>query len=177
MTSTIPIAKATKPSAGMPMPSGMRLLRPSIVLAAVLFQAAPGWAIYKCAGEGDEAVRYTDQPCGGGPQQVLDPVPLPLVPALRPGPSSPASALPSGKPERDTAAARPPRGSRRQPTPADTAAGKKCGKLLLRRQWANEDVRQALAQPLQAQDKRLENAQRKARRADEQYRLECAAPS
>ncbi|WP_343587080.1 DUF4124 domain-containing protein [Herbaspirillum sp.] len=133
------------------------------VAALLLAGLAPAAAIaiYKCTdGAGHPA--YSDQPCADA--QELKPPPLPLVPALKPAPPASRQAAQSTVPARNH--------ERRQPR-AEAAQKKACAKLALRRRWAEQDLQQARSLPLRPNDKRLENAQRKARRADEQYRLEC----
>lgn len=139
---------------------------PRLCLALLLLMAAgPCRAIYKCEAGG--ALTYTDQPCGEQQAQAFKPAPLPTLPALKPAP----------QPRPPDAASRGPSRAARQSSPMATAQAAKCGQLQLRLRWAQEDLRQAQSLPLRPQDKRLENAQRKARRAGEQYRLACPAPS
>ncbi|MBP0599298.1 hypothetical protein J8I26_14360 [Herbaspirillum sp. LeCh32-8] len=136
-----------------------RFLFPLFTSLFILPAAAPAnAALYKCLQDG--AVAYADQPCADTPE--FKPAPLPTVPALR-------SAAPADKPAQG-----------RKPIPPKPPAGidrnrqKTCSKLALHRRWAEQDVSEARAKPLRAQDKTLENAQRKARRAEELYRQECA---
>ncbi|MFJ3047703.1 DUF4124 domain-containing protein [Herbaspirillum chlorophenolicum] len=125
-------------------------------------------AIYKCIDAAGNAT-YSDHACTGA--QELAPPPLPVVPAIKPArPAPPDSAK-----EKTEAAksATQTRNHERQQLRAEAAQKKACAKLALRRRWAEQDVQQARTLPLRPNDKKLENAQRKARRADEQYRLEC----
>lgn len=131
-------------------------------LLATLTPAASA-AIYKCIDAQGQAA-YSDHSCADA--RELKPPPLPLVPAVKPAP--PDSA-------KDKKQATPP-GRQQQAMRAEAGQKKTCAKLALRRRWAEQDVQQTRALPLRPNDKRLENAQRKARRADEQYRLECGNP-
>ncbi|WDZ97462.1 hypothetical protein Herbaro_06635 [Herbaspirillum sp. WKF16] len=148
------------------------ILRHCLRLCALplLLASSPCFAaIYKCSG--DDAVVYADQPCDDAQRQAPPLQSLPTIPAFRQG--SPARA---GKSDPTSAGARR-KENREKKEKADAAQGKKCLRLELHRRWAGQDLQAAQAQPLLIQDKTLENARRKARRADEQYRLECAAPS
>ncbi|MBO9537539.1 DUF4124 domain-containing protein [Herbaspirillum sp.] len=128
-------------------------------LLLACFAPATAAAIYKCTDAAGHSA-YSDQPCADA--QELKPPPLPLVPALKPAPPNSRQAEQHTVPTRE----------RQQPR-AEAAQKKACAKLALRRRWAEQDLQQARSLPLRPNDKRLENAQRKARRADEQYRLEC----
>ncbi|WP_237772522.1 DUF4124 domain-containing protein [Herbaspirillum robiniae] len=141
----------------------LRFLLIPLALCAVALPCRA--ALYKCT-EGGATV-YADQPCSAAQAPAITPAPLPVVPALKTPPTPPrakAEAAPAAR--RDTG-----------PSRAEAAAKKKCDKLALRRRWAEQDLQETRSQPLRAQDKKLENARRKARRADEQYRLECPAPA
>lgn len=77
------------------------MIKPAIFLTAVLFSAAPVWAINKCTGPDGKAV-FQDAPCAGKGEQILvKPASgnAPVAPAPTAAtPTSTATAAPAGTP-------------------------------------------------------------------------------
>jgi hypothetical protein len=145
----------------------MMRLFPAVAACAV-FASASAQTIYKCTADG--ALSYGDRPCATGPSRELA-----IAPAPAPDPDTLARlarqhALALQLMQRDAARdVYDEREMQREQGRARRAADahkRKCDRLRLRQQWAQEDVRRA-------PDKSAENAHIKARRQREAMALEC----
>lgn len=135
------------------------------LLAALLLPATPARAIYKCHEAG--VIRYTDVPCPGG--KTLDfTAPPPDAAAARKRAAQDKAALKQLETERQAEDKKETQ-ARRQQSRTNSAAqkkNKKCAALAQRRQWAEEDLRQA-------DSTSVDKARRQSRRAAESYQREC----
>lgn len=140
-----------------------------IFFALLFFSAAPSTqaAVFKCD-DGSGGFSYRDHPCDGAGQ------PLEIMPAPAGGRTEVPVSLPAARAQSDKGkSSRTLKQTQQRDDRKEAAHKKKCDKLALRRQWADQDMQAVRAQPLRPQDKKLDNAQRKLRRLEEQYRLEC----
>lgn len=139
----------------------MKLL-PMLLMAFAL--PAGAQALYKCTADGK--VSYSNQPCGKG---VASALPVPAAPA-----SDPAAAADLKRQEREAnklGAERRKREAREEreglaEARAVASHNKKCKKLQMQQNWADEDARGATLQ-------NTERARQKAKRAADIYQLEC----
>ncbi|GEM_PF-3139454 len=132
----------------------------ALLLLGLCLNAASQAAVHKCLHEG--LTTYSDHLC----QQAgtLSTPPLPTVPAFKATPVPPVASAPP-RPPREAAA-----------NTAAAARHNRCELLAQQRRWALEDLQAArsTAQPPGAS--KAEQAQRKLRRMEQRYRLQCAAP-
>jgi hypothetical protein len=140
----------------------------AVLCAATL--SAHAQTMYKCTTDGK--VSYGDAPCAAGASSVT----LEAPPA--PAPVAAANGTPSRdlkRLQKESAALEKARLQREEKDEraSDRAAQaaavqrKKCGKLKLNKQWADEDVRRA------ATITNIDNAKLRAKRAGETLALEC----
>jgi hypothetical protein len=137
----------------------------AIMLCAVAM-AAQAQTVHKCTLDGK--VSYSDQPCpaGAGAAAVLD---------VQASPAADPDAIKAVRQQKKQADSleksrlkRQEKDDREDAKAAQAAAvqRKKCGKLKLSKQWADEDARHATGAAVEA-------ARLKARRAGEAMALEC----
>ena len=137
----------------------------AIMLCAVAM-AAQAQTVHKCTLDGK--VSYSDQPCpaGAGAAAVLD---------VQASPAADPDAIKAVRQQKKQADSleksrlkRQEKDDREDAKAAQAAAvqRKKCGKLKLNKQWADEDARSATGAA-------VETARLKARRAGEAMALEC----
>ncbi len=138
----------------------------AVVALCAATLAAQAQTVHKCTLDGK--VSYSDQPCpaGAGAAAVLD---VPSAPAADP---DAIKAVRQQKKQADSLEKsrlkRQEKDEREDAKAAQAAAvqRKKCGKLKLNKQWADEDARHATGAAVEA-------ARLKARRAGEAMALEC----
>ena len=136
----------------------------AVVVLCAAAMAAQAQTVHKCTLDGK--VSYSDQPCPAGAAAVLD---VPSAPAADP---DAIKAVRQQKKQADTLEKsrlkRQEKDDREDAKAAQAAAvqRKKCGKLKLNKQWADEDARSATGAAANA-------ARLKARRAGEAMALEC----
>ncbi|ELX08408.1 hypothetical protein Jab_2c04560 [Janthinobacterium sp. HH01] len=143
------------------------LLRaPCAALLCIAAMAAQAQGVHKCTVDGK--VSYSDTPC---PSTAASATTL-TVPAAPP--ADPAAAADLARQKKQAAALEKARHRREdqddraaeKAAQAATAQRKKCGKLKLNKQWADEDVRSASVA-------KLDSAKLRAKRAGETLALEC----
>jgi hypothetical protein len=139
----------------------------AVLCAATL--SAHAQAMYKCTTDGK--VSYGDTPCAANAVSVtMNAAPSPAPATANAAPSSDLKRL-----QKESAALEKARLLReeKEERASDRAAQaaavqrKKCGKLKLNKQWADEDVRRA------ATITNIDNAKLRAKRAGETLALEC----
>jgi len=143
----------------------MKALLCGVLLCAAAL-AAQAQSVHKCTADGK--VSYSDKPC---PSAAASATTL-TVPAAPP--ADPAAAADLARQKKQAAALEKARHRRedqddRAAEKAAQAAAvqrKKCGKLKLNKQWADEDVRSASVA-------KLDSAKLRAKRAGETLALEC----
>jgi hypothetical protein len=122
--------------------------------------------VYKCTVDGK--VSYNDVPCPAGAASAA----MPEVPAAPQ--ADPLAARDLKRQQKEAATLQQARLKREEKDERDNARAsqaaavqrKKCGKLKLSKQWADEDARRAAGPATEA-------AKLRARRAGESYALEC----
>lgn len=138
----------------------------AVLCAATL--AAHAQTVYKCTTDGK--VSYADTPCPAGAVAVAT-LDTPSAPAVaNPAPSRDLKRLQKESAALEKARLQREEKDERASDHAAQAAAvqrKKCGKLKLTRQWADEDVRRA------ATITNIDNARLRAKRAAETLALEC----
>jgi hypothetical protein len=138
----------------------------TLLLAILLAVTAPAFAIYKCEAGGK--VTYSDEPCPGG--KVLDIGPISSLDAA----NANKLAVQEKKQVERTDRERRKREAKeereqRQAAKVNAIKQKKCTTLAQRQNWADEDVTSATR-------KSIDKTKRRARRAAEQYQMECGKP-
>lgn len=128
--------------------------------------ASPALAAYKC--ESAQGLTYSDTPCPGGKQVVLDQGSVNAADSKQ----ALQRAAQEKKELKELESARHKREANEEKEQKKTAKQvaaqrKKCSALAQKRKWSEEDAASA---PL----KSTEKAKRKARRATEKYELECS---
>jgi hypothetical protein len=134
------------------------------IAALLIAGAVQAQAIHKCVHEGKTS--YSELPCEQGAASVLD------VPAARP--ADPAAKAALRREQKEAAQLEKQRKAREAREDREDAAlnrqaaerRRRCGKLALDRKWADEDVRRAAPQAVDA-------ARLKARRSAERWASEC----
>lgn len=136
-----------------------------LVLAVLLYRPVLAGSIYKCLDGG--RVSYSDRPCPGAGATLAVPDAPPPDPALQERLERSRAALADIEKARLTQATREERDLERARRAA-LAERKRCDRLRLQRQWADEDLAR------QRGDAK-ETARLKARRQAEALALECPA--
>lgn len=126
--------------------------------------------VYKCTLDGK--VSYSDTPCASN-AATSSTLPVPVAPATNPSAASDLARLKKEsaavEKERQKAAQREAREAERaaeRETKRAAVQRKRCAKLALTKQWAEEDARRATAA-------NIDKATLRAKRADETMQLEC----
>ncbi|MDN4039879.1 DUF4124 domain-containing protein [Massilia sp. YIM B02443] len=149
----------------------MRIL--FLFIACVLCQAASAGTIYKC--RDGERVSYSDQPCAGAGSTLAVPDAPPPDPATQERLERQRATVLQLEKGRLTQATRDEREFERAQR-TSLAERKRCDRLRLQRQWADEDLaRQRLAGNDPARAAAGEAARLKARRQADTLALECPA--
>lgn len=149
----------------------MRIL--FLFIACVLCQAASAGTIYKC--RDGERVSYSDQPCAGAGSTLAVPDAPPPDPATQERLERQRATVLQLEKARLTQATRDEREFERAQR-TSLAERKRCDRLRLQRQWADEDLaRQRLAGNDPARAAAGEAARLKARRQADTLALECPA--
>lgn len=136
----------------------LRALLATLLLAASL----PALAAYRCVADGK--VSYSDTACPGGQEINIQDAPTSVEAVRRAAQEKKQLA------EIERAANRRAKAEekeRRRLARAEAAQQRRCEKLELRKKWAEQDA-------AEAKGAALKKSQRKASRAGEQYRTECA---
>jgi len=138
-------------------------LLPLLAGAALLLQTAPAAAVYRCDIEG--RIVYRDLPCPAGVQTRITIETAPAAQDARQRAALEREQL--ERIEKDAASrAEAQRKARRRAAREQEALRRRCEKLEMRAKWAADDARTNTRHSAQAQ--------RKAERAMEQYKSECA---
>jgi len=144
-----------------------------LFIACVLCQAASAGTIYKC--RDGERVSYSDQPCAGAGSTLAVPDAPPPDPATQERLEHQRATVLQLEKARLTQASRDEREFERAQR-TSLAERKRCDRLRLQRQWADEDLaRQRLAGNDPARAAAGEAARLKARRQADTLALECPA--
>jgi flagellum-specific peptidoglycan hydrolase FlgJ len=138
----------------------------ALLLTLLLAFTAPAFALYKCEAGGK--VTYSDEPCPGG--KVLDIDRTPPIDAAKANKQAAqekkqAERIDREQRKRDAQEER----DRRQAAKLYAAKQNKCMTLAQRQKWADEDITSATR-------KSIDKTKRRARRAAEQYQMECGKP-
>ncbi|WP_147375721.1 DUF4124 domain-containing protein [Noviherbaspirillum cavernae] len=133
------------------------------LLSLLVSVSAPVFAIYKCDVNGK--VTYSDETCPGGKALNINSMPSTDGTAAKRQLTEDEKKLKRLEDQRHKREAREER-EQNQIARANAAQRKKCSSLAQRKRWADEDFAATAG-------KASEKARIKARRAGEQYNLEC----
>lgn len=144
-----------------------RAVLPGLLLCIALPMSAPAFAVYKCVVDGK--VGYSDTPCPEGRVSELASASTgdtALAESARKQAEQEKAALKRMENERHKREAKEEKEQQRAAA-ARAVRQKKCATLALRKKWADEDAAAATG-------KSADKTRRKARRAGEQFDVECA---